>query len=131
MTPAVNLWYATLARTLDVIHGCMTTFWVLGFLFLFFPLPQWQATHAIYCIVNLLVECPFGWKCPLNLWVRNLKEKADPRLCGEPYEPFIEGIMKKLGINFVTNSTVFSIMIIGTAVSAANLIRLIATYNAF
>ena len=90
--------YARVALGVDIVHSLTILFWFAGFAFPIATFPMLRLVHSVYGIASALVLLALGGMCPTTTLSHFLHERADPTLVGRPYEPFVSGLVQKIGI---------------------------------
>lgn len=103
------------ATLIDAIHGVVNVVWVGGFLLWPLGFPALRFAHCLFGIAVFVTFVSFGWKCPLTLVARYLRERSDPRVAAGPMEPFVAGWLRRMRIP-INDGHITAITLIGTAV---------------
>ena len=105
-----------LAGLIDAVHGVVNIVWVGGFVLWPLGFPTLRLAHCLFGIAVFVTLVAFGWKCPLTLAARYLRERADPLLAATtPAEPFVASWLRRMRLP-INDRHITAITLVGTAV---------------
>ena len=108
------------AGCVDVVHGGVNVFWVGGFALWLVGSPALRDAHELFGIGVFLTLVSFGWRCPLTLIARYLRERADPGLSRTARQTFVVSWLRRVGLP-AADWHITAITLIGTAVMAGDM----------